>query len=119
MRARRVHTKCQKHQICTRSSTIQKFPLILVVHPVPVLGQKGYRGQKEHDGGPPVKWTGVFALLIDSIPCRYLSGMVNYLGLLLSRHCTAYCKHPHTAEWYVYDPRVRPVDQRHTNSSEA
>ena len=47
-----------------------------------------------------------------SVPCdpdcpplpRYnLYGVANHSGTVYSGHYTAYCKHPHTAEWYEFN----------------
>ena len=54
-------------------------------------------------------------------PCQYnLYSVVNHRGTLSSGHYTAYCKHPHTSEWYEFnDAKVHPINQLRTSCGEA
>ena len=114
-------TKCQKHQKCTKSLSIQKFPPILVVHLKRFPPQGGVGDKMNTTVDIPITGLDFSFPSADQVSHRYnLYGVVNHSGSMLSGHYTACCKHPYTAEWYVYnDARVRPIDQRHVNSSEA
>ena len=112
--------KCQKRQKCSKRLTLQKFPPILVVH------LKRFSSQNLH-----VKLNTTVNFSVNGLdlspysasqsPCQYsLYGVANHSGSRFSGHYTAYCKHPHTAEWYEYnDSRVSKVNQCDVVSGEA
>ena len=113
-------SKCQKLQKCTKGFSIQKFPLILVVHWKRFSSQEMFRGKLD----TAVDFSGnrldLSPYSAGRAPCRYnLYGVVNHSGTLISGHYTACCRHPYTDEWYEYnDSSVHPVTRDNVNSGE-
>lgn len=112
--------KCKKRRKCTKRFLLERFPRILVIHLKRFSGQR-YRTKLD----TKVKFP--FELQLDEFAanpgCKVtytLFGVSNHMGGTYGGHYTAYCKHPDTQKWHLYnDSRVTEIPLSKVCSSSA
>ncbi|XP_075219029.1 ubiquitin carboxyl-terminal hydrolase 2-like isoform X2 [Lycorma delicatula] len=116
-------SKCKVRRKCSKGFTIQKLPNILVLHLKRFSPTERFRKLSATVDFPLTNLD--MSSYMDSsanleTPLYNLYAVSNHSGNTHSGHYTAYCRQPHTDNWYHFnDSRVSPIPTRHVVSSEA
>ncbi|XP_054279586.1 ubiquitin carboxyl-terminal hydrolase 2-like [Macrosteles quadrilineatus] len=100
-------SKCKTRRKCKKRFVIQKFPEVLVIHLKRFsLGSRARKVDSsiefpvtKLDMGPYSAESQYKNLLYD------LYAVVNHNGTCYTGHYTAYCRHPYSHEWYIFNDR--------------
>ena len=119
-------SECQIRQQSTKKLSIHKFPHILVLHLKRFMLQERStepaRAIKVNTAVDfPESTLDLSPYSASQTSCQYsLYGVTSHSGTLSSGHYMAYCKHPHTGKWHVYDDsEVQSVSLRTVKRSGA
>ncbi|XP_057301780.1 ubiquitin carboxyl-terminal hydrolase 2-like [Hydractinia symbiolongicarpus] len=104
---------CKKRRKCTKRFLIERFPQILVIHLKRFSGLR-YRTKLDTKVSFPFELElEKFAANTSDVtdfPRYSLYGVANHMGGTYGGHYTAYCRHPDTNKWHLYnDSRVKEV----------
>lgn len=104
--------KCKKRTKCTKKFLIERCPNVLVLHLKRFSGVR-YRTKLTTNVSFPMELN-IQEYTVSNEKCNYrLFGVSNHVGSTQGGHYTAYCKHPDTSKWHLYnDARVTEVSSK-------
>jgi len=111
--------KCKKRRKCTKKFLIERCPKVLVIHLKRFAGQRYRTKLSTHVIFPTELDIKQYTVAKESR--RYqLFGVSNHIGGTAGGHYTAYCKHPDSGKWNLYnDTRVSPATSSSVNTAGA